>query len=51
MMVGLFGYNELSVLCSLRVSDTQANGLAEKKRRNPSFGAPEILAAIKRLKS
>jgi hypothetical protein len=48
MMLRLFNFQELSTICGLGVSDMQARELADERRRNPSFGLPEMLRAIRR---
>jgi hypothetical protein len=47
-MLRLFNFQELSTICGLGVSDMQARELADERRRNPSFGLPEMLRAIRR---
>jgi hypothetical protein len=48
MMLHLFEFQELATLCGLNVTDTQMKDLAEQRRRNPSFGLPEILREFRR---
>jgi hypothetical protein len=48
MMLHLFDFQELSTLCGLGVTDSQARELADERKRNPSFGLPEMLRAIRR---
>jgi hypothetical protein len=48
MMLHLFDFHELSTICGLGVSDSQAKELAEERRRNPSFRLAEMLRAIRR---
>jgi hypothetical protein len=48
MMLHLFDFQELATLCGLNVSDARMRDLAEQRRRNPSFGLPEILREVRR---
>jgi hypothetical protein len=48
IMLHLFDFQELSTMCGLGVSDSQAKELADERRRNPTFRLTEMLRAIRR---